>query len=81
MQGPFIRRAKDVTGYKRELVTGHWSLVTGHWSLVTGHWSLVIGLDSLVRHGMLRILRQLDETKEQLKHEPDGHRSTTDPDS
>ena len=67
MQGPFIRRAKDVTGYKRELVTGH--------------WSLVIGLDSLVRHGMLRILRQLDETKEQLKHEPDGHRSTTDPDS
>jgi len=30
---------------------------------------------------MLRILRQLDETKEQLKHEPDGHRSTTDPDS
>ena len=74
MQGPFIRRAKDVTGYKRELVTGHWSLVIGH-------WSLVIGLDSLVRHGMLRILRQLDETKEQLKHEPDGHRSTTDPDS
>jgi hypothetical protein len=26
-------------------------------------------------------MRQLDETKEQLKHEPDGQRSTTDPDS
>ncbi|MET3384029.1 transposase [Variovorax paradoxus] len=26
-------------------------------------------------------LRQLDETKEQLKHEPDGQRSTTDPDA
>lgn len=26
-------------------------------------------------------MRQLDETKEQLKHEPDGQRSTTDPDA
>ncbi|MDQ0572318.1 transposase [Variovorax paradoxus] len=26
-------------------------------------------------------MRQLDETKEQLKHEPDGQRSSTDPDS
>jgi len=26
-------------------------------------------------------MRQLDETKEQLQHEPDGQRSTTDPDS
>jgi len=26
-------------------------------------------------------MRQLEETKEQLKHEPDGQRSTTDPDS
>jgi transposase len=26
-------------------------------------------------------MRQLDETQEQLKHEPDGQRSTTDPDS
>ncbi|CAN7726132.1 IS1182 family transposase [Variovorax paradoxus] len=26
-------------------------------------------------------MRQLDETKEQLKHEPEGQRSTTDPDS
>jgi transposase len=26
-------------------------------------------------------MRQLDKTKEQLKHEPDGQRSTTDPDS
>jgi len=26
-------------------------------------------------------MRQLDETKEQLRHEPDGQRSTTDPDS
>jgi transposase len=26
-------------------------------------------------------MRQLDETKEQLKHEPDGQHSTTDPDS
>jgi hypothetical protein len=26
-------------------------------------------------------MRQLDEAKEQLKHEPDGQRSTTDPDS
>ena len=25
--GPFIRRAKDVTGYERELVTGQWGLI------------------------------------------------------
>lgn len=27
MQGPFIRRAKDVTDYERELVTGQWGLI------------------------------------------------------
>ncbi|MDP9991947.1 SOS response-associated peptidase [Variovorax boronicumulans] len=26
-QAPFIRRAKDVTGYERELVTGQWGLI------------------------------------------------------
>lgn len=26
-QGPFIRRAKDETGYERELVTGQWGLI------------------------------------------------------
>jgi putative SOS response-associated peptidase YedK len=25
--GPFVRRAKDVTGYERELVTGQWGLI------------------------------------------------------